>query len=263
LYTVDDIKARIAKLGTKAEVDKRVFGKYVTPDGVVYSAFNREVNIVEAKPVPKGWKFYAGVDIGGGGSSHPSAISIVAVDPECKQGRCVRLWRGDGAVTTSEDVLKKYLGMTVDLDITTAYYDWSNKDFHTIATRAGYSFAKAEKGHDIGINLLNSLFKNRMLAIEDSKEAQELAQELETLSAEDIKGQNKRWAKDDLIDGLRYCVTGIPWSFEHITLEFEEPPKPVRVVLDERLEAIEEAENMLKKDEMDEEIAMWNELYEG
>ncbi len=48
------------------------------------------------------------------------------------------------------------------------WYDWQCKDFSIIAQRMGEPFEPAEKGHDIGENTVNTLFKHGMLVIDDN-----------------------------------------------------------------------------------------------
>ncbi len=85
-------------------------------------------------------------------------------------------------------------------------YDWAAKDFGTIALRCGDYFKKAEKSHEIGEGVVASALKSGIFKLYDSDEAQKLATEFEGLS----NTIDKRKAKDDLIDALRYALVSIP-----------------------------------------------------
>lgn len=261
LYTREDIETRIAKLGSKAEIQKRVFGKYVTPEGIVYSSFEKGKNVIPPTGVPNDWHHYSGVDIGTGGTAHPASICIVAVSPDYSKGRVVDMWRGDGVNTTCEDILDKYKQMTADIILYGEFYDWGSKDFYTISSRAGFAFQKAEKGRELGVNLLNTLFKNEMLSIDAVDESHKLINELETLTHNEIQGNNKRHAKDDLIDALRFAVTKIPWNFSHIKPKRSVAKSGVQAI-DSRVQAIKEYESK-KLDDYDEEYQLINDMVEG
>lgn len=261
MYTVEKIKARIAKLGTQAEIDKRVFGKYVTPEGALFPSFNRSVNYQPAIDT-KGWFYYSGVDPGSGGQNgHPAAIAIVAVSPDFTKGRVVKFWKGNKTEnTTVPDILEKYIEMTQGLTVVRHFYDWASADFGTLAQRAGIPFEKADKSRDLGIPLMNSLFKNEALIIDEHEDHLALVEEFESLRA--IQNATlKRHAKDDGADATRYAVSKIPWNIVVIEKEtspsLPEAPKPLKA-RDEYL--------VIKSDitdEVDAEMNFWNEQFEG
>ncbi len=211
-WTRKKIEAIKAQCRDEAEVQRRVYGKFVMDRNRKYPSFTRKRNMLVDHKLPKSWLIYSGVDIGSGGSAHPAAIVFVAVDPEFTKGRVIKAWRGDGMVTSSGDIVAKYRMMKGDMNIVCAYYDHQSKDFFTVASRMGESFQKADKGRDIGEDLLNVLFKNQALCIYDNKEGRKLCVELENLTSKTPKPQ----AKDDLIDALRFACTRIPWNFEKI-----------------------------------------------
>jgi phage terminase large subunit-like protein len=216
-WTKEKIERAIALCSTKNEVLKRIYGRFVSDDGLKYSSYDPVKNRKQGGPIPVGWNLFAGVDPGGGGVGHPSAICFVAVNPTYTRGRIVKLWRGDGIVTTASDVYMKYREMREELERVTArkmsrkFYDFASKDFSTIAERFDDAFERADKAHDLGEDILNGLFKNGMLTIDDECEAEgdKLSVELATVR----KNIAKNRLKDDLTDALRYAVTKLPWDW--------------------------------------------------
>ena len=208
-----------------AEVRRRIYGEFVRSEGLKYGGFDRTRNLVkyprgstgqEYRGVPKGWVVYTGVDIGSGGeSNHPAAYCFVACNPEYTKLRVFRCRRLDKIETTASDILAEYIRDRGKIIPAMQCYDWASKDFGTIAERAGEYFVKAEKSHDIGEQILNAAFKSGMLKIyDDGEEAPKLARELEGLSIT----QEKRRAKDDLIDALRYAITRIPIDWSNVII---------------------------------------------
>jgi hypothetical protein len=131
--------------------------------------------------------------------------------------------------TTSSDILDKFLELKRGLGVLTGqYYDYGDRDFFEIASRAGHPFMAAEKSHSTGEEIINVLFKNNMLFIHEDLELEKLVWELANLSGE----TRKKDAYDDFCDALRYAVTRIPWDWSCLTghtPEWEErlpePPK--------------------------------------
>jgi hypothetical protein len=203
----------IPKCKSEAEVQKRVYGRFVLDSSMSYYGFNPEKNIGPPLSTPKpSWGVYAGVDPGSGGvAAHPAAIIFLAVSPDNKKGIVFKGWRGDGIETTSGDVFEKYNVMARGLTVIDKRYDYSAKDFGLIAERAGITFNKANKSRLEGEELLNTLFRNGMLEISGGDvELQKLITELMTLR----KGSDKSKARDDFIDALRYVVMAIAWDWE-------------------------------------------------
>lgn len=230
-WTPEKIAQVKARCKSHAEFLKRVMGRFVVVGGRKYESFDATRHMKEKHPVPSNWLIFEGVDIGGGGeTSHRSAICFVAVRPDFRAGRVFLGWRGDGVITTSGDVFQKHMEMKRENKIKPLrqFYDWGNKDFGTISTRAGEPFEKAEKGHDIGEDVINTLFKNDMLYIYEDPELAKLAGELSTL----LKSTPKNKAKDDFADAFRYAVTKINWDFSLLTgaksdEDDETPEKPM------------------------------------
>ena len=212
-WTLEKIHRTIAMCKSEAEVQRRVYGRFVKDEGLKYPSFDRVRNIQTPLEIPAHWPIYVGVDIGAGGDeNHPSAITFVAVRPDYKYARVFRHWRGDDRVYTMSDVASKYMELSQDLNVTAAFYDYHAKDFKTITDRMGLAFIPAEKKHDVGEQVINVLFKNAMLDIDSTQECSPIVNELTTLQL----GVDKRKAKDDSVDSMRYALTKIPFDFSHV-----------------------------------------------
>lgn len=219
------IKRAISLCSSEAQVQRRVYGKFIVDEGLKYQGFDKGRNTC-AEYDPKEFPLvYAGLDYGSGGTAHPSAITFVAVDSGYSKARVIKCWRGDGIDTSAEDVVKKYLEMARGLNVTVAYYDWAAKDLATIAGRLGLTFQKAEKSHDVGEMTLNTLLKSGALKIctggDKFWETEKLVTEIMSL----LESTNKNSAKDDLVDSFRYAASSVPWDWEVITnlKELERP----------------------------------------
>jgi hypothetical protein len=274
IWTKEKIKRAIDACISPAEVQRRVFGKFVKDEGLKYQTFDREKHFVPYVTPPADWVYYGGADYGSGGKNHPSAVTIVAVSPDLTKGCVVRHWRGDGLITTSEDVVLKCVDMSRGLDVRAWYYDYSAKDLATYAHNAGLPFETAEKSHAIGEGALNTLFKSGSFVLMMPSEQYEkdvpggeyletykMADEFESLAVE----TNKTKAKDDSIDSCRYAIAKIQWNWEQmnnsLAARHKRTPK-VKTEQDLRREYIlgdgkEDAELSLE-----EEIDEWNSLME-
>lgn len=225
-WTLERIKQKEARCSTKNEVLKRIHGKFILDaGGRKYESFDSKRHFKEPHAghcCPKGWLVFAGVDIGSGGvAGHPSAITYIAVKPDMTEGRVIAGWRGDGIITTAGDVVQKYLELNKELNLSPirSFYDWASKDFFNIAVSMGLAFEKAEKSHEIGEDILNTLFKNDLLFIYRTEELVKLGQELSVLKKE----EDKKKAKDDFSDSLRYAATKIPWDFSKLAEKYKDP----------------------------------------
>lgn len=226
-YDQDKINSAIARCGTQNEILKRVHGKFVVAGGRVYESFDEATMMKDPHPIPKGWRRYAGIDSGSGDPGNgenqdktdPAAIIFVAVSPDYRQARVYKAWRGDDQLTTSSDIVNKYLEMRGYDNIEMTTYDYSDKDLHTIATRMGLGFVRADKARDRGEGILNTLFKNNFLYLYRDGEISKLASELSNLK----KGSRK--PVDHLCDALRYACVSVPWDFSIIGRLSEKPPE--------------------------------------
>ncbi len=264
-WTLERIKTVEARCSTHQEVLKRVFGKFIVIGGRKYESFDMKRHKKPKHPIPKSWLIYEGADTGGGGNSHKAAICFIAVAPDFRQGRVFLGWRGDQGDTTAGDVFLKHRELVEahKLEVSQKWFDWADKDFGVIATRAGDPFEPAEKSHEIGVPIVNTLFKNDMLYIYEDEELVKLCSELSTIKAK----ENKRTAKDDFADALRYGVAKIPWDWTAITgaaVELDEQPETLlsameQEVKDRRGSFANENEGEFQR--IEEEFNEWNEEY--
>jgi hypothetical protein len=265
LYTKEDVERRKALLGSQAEILKRVYGRYATPEGLAYESFRREINVKPLEPHPIEWHWYCGIDIGSGGSNHPAAITFVAVRPDYRKARVILAWRGGkDQQTTNSDILDKFVTLKHELlkdrPLFGAFYDFAAKDFEILAIKSGIGgLQKANKDREFGKGLLNSLFKNDMLDIDDIADNQGLINELESLRND----AHKRHAVDDSIDATRYATSLIPFDFSHITGK-SLPGKPVfkPEVKTDREEYQKWLEELQLNKAQDDDLELWNSLVE-
>lgn len=269
-WSEDKIKRAIAKCGTKAEIDRRIFGKFVKSSGRLIESFDRDRNLAPKHPLPISWLIYSGVDIGSGGEeNHPAAIVFVAVSPDFRQGRVFRGWRGDGIQTSAGDIYIKYKELRAGLKPTLQSYDWESKEFEQITNNRGDSFVPAIKDREFGIGILNILFKHSMLKVQGpDPELDKLVVELSnTLST-----TPKTKAKDDFLDALRYAIAVIPWDFSFI--DQMQPEEIERTQTRQAIEASspKSSEEIRREywaqgdrtsvDSIEEELDAWSDLFE-
>ncbi len=213
--TIETIKETEESCGTHDEILRRVHGRFIKAiKGRKFGTFDMKKHVTAPERIPFDWDIYSAVDGGSGGEeNHPAAILFIAVNPEKTRGRVFKAWRGDGIITSAGDVYEKYceLRKEVGRPITMQFYDPGYKDFDIISTVAGDAFAKADKSHERGEEIVNTVFKFGMLTIDSGcEELRKLAIELATVPKEGPKKKKK----DDLADACRYCAIGIPWAFD-------------------------------------------------
>ena len=261
-WTLERIKEIERRCKNEAEVQRRVYGKFILDSGRKYPTFNSQLHLTEGHPLPSDWIIYAGVDIGTGGVNHKAAIAFVAVNPEMSQGRVVFSWRGDEKETTAGDVLEKFVSIKRERGYrpVAQYYDWASRDFFSIATRMGEAFIRAEKSHDLGEDVLNSLFGNDALIIYNVGHGSQMANEFIGLTQ---RVKNK--AKDDLVDAVRYACSLIPWNWNKIVKNYvPRLQKQDEFVADNeitrRRKQFDEGHNK-EKLRIEQEFNEWNDLY--
>jgi phage terminase large subunit-like protein len=227
-FTLERIKEIEAGCKSDAERQRRVHGRFISDSGRKYHAFNPAKHYVKPFPIPQDWVKLCAVDLGSGLQNHPAAIVFLAVRPDMRYGVVYKAWRGDTVETTDGDVYEKFLQMRRGELLAYQLYDAAGKDFGTIAMRAGDNFIKAEKSHEVGESIVNTLFQNDMLQLfDDNDDIRKLGVELLLL----LQSTPKQKAKDDLCDGLRYNSCQIPWDFSQIKIKTEGAqdlePKPL------------------------------------
>lgn len=270
-WTNQRIKEVINECATQAEVQRRVFGRFVKASGLKIESFDLQRNTTSDPLVPKIWPKFSGVDPGSGGQSgHPSAMVFIAVRPDYKHGVVFRGWRGDKIATANTDTLRKYRELKGNMLITGAVYDYKEKDFQLEAVAIGENFEPANKARDEGFGLLNSLFKSGMLKIvRGDPELEKLITEIMTLPSV----IDKRKALDDLIDALRYACMAVPWDLSGLSApneaelkQFDDQPADTRTEKERLDQAMikdrrDFALNLQRDvDEEADEFDYWNEL---
>jgi phage terminase large subunit-like protein len=269
VWTIEKIEAETKNYTSEAEIQRRIHGKFVKSESVMFQTFSRNLNVIRPTTLGPEFLYWAGVDAGSGGAlNHPAAIVIVAVHKSFLYGHVVKCWRGDGIVTTSQDIIKRYVEMAADLPIIQCSYDYagSGADVGITGGRLGLPFVKAIKDRASGISTLNTLFKSRMLTIfydekndPDAADKAKLISELASVTV-DVK---KTKAKDDLTDALRYCVGEIPWHFRLNELQAPiGPAEEITEVLDDS-ERRRRSYRMPEYSDLELELMEAAELYEG
>jgi phage terminase large subunit-like protein len=217
-WTNERIQRLLNSLGTQQEIDLRIHGRFVAQDGLILSAFHRDKNVNRKEPIPSNWMYFSGVDLGGGGSGSLPAIVFIAVSPNFQSARVTEVWKGSSnKVYTASDVMDRYIEMRQGRPMIGQYYDFSSKDFGTISDRVGAGFEKADKSREVGFPMLNTLFKNQMLNIDENPDNHALITEILNLRHDSNK--RSKYTQDHLCDALRYAAVKIPWNFEGITGE--------------------------------------------
>lgn len=267
-WTEERISQVKAKCKNHQEVLRRVYGKFILAMNRKYANFDASKHMKKPHPLPADWHVYVGEDSGSGGESgHPAALCYVAVSPDYKKGRVFEGWRGDGITTDSSAIVRKHLEIKEKrkLKPTSQFYDWASKEFFIVAMGMGEIFLPADKSHDTGEKVINTLFANDMLLIYETAELAKLGAELSTLKKDD----NPKKVNNNLSDALRYAVTKIPWDFsdiaenvEHYEKIEEEKLSPMQRQVKERREMMHEKEDETWPDPMDE-IEEWNEIAGG
>lgn len=269
-WSIEKIKRVERSCQSQAEILKRVYGRFVVASGLKYPGFDSIRNMKIGGELPREWLITGAVDIGGGGNGHPSAISFIGITPNFQKARVIKLWRGDGIITTAGDALLKYIELRDEVEqkfarkIHRQFYDWASKDFQTIAQRMGENFEQADKDHILGEQVMNTLFQNDMLSIdaECGIEGDKLSVELATIQ----KDMAKNKCKDDLTDSLRYNVTKAPWDFSVLANFTVESKEPVVGGIDELARSGKMTEEEYRQDRQrlgyaGDEFQEWNELY--
>lgn len=279
-WTEERIKECEADCKSKNEVLRRIHGRFVADTGRKYEFFDPTVHFIKPRPIPRGWTVYGAIDKGGGKktskNNHYSATCFIAVNPDMTLGYIFNGQRFDGQELTSQDLLDKFKEQERDNRIacTMKIYPHDAKDFGLIAERQGYPFLKADKSHERGEDVINTLFKANMLLLFDTPELRKLGTELMTLMKSTVKDN----AKDDFADAMRYGVVSIPWDYQHAAKVIadaerqngeadEEDGGSVRVYTEQELREEEirrrrgEYNQEEKRDSIQDEIDEWNDLY--
>lgn len=243
-----------------AEVQRRVYGKFVLDSGLKYPGFSVTKNLIEPVPIPEDWGVYVGVDSGSGGErNHPAAIAFIAMRPDFRLGYVFKGVRLDGIETVASDIINLTNQMIAEIKnpVHGIYYDQAAPDLKNISGRMSGGWLQAEKSHLIGEQVLNVSFKNSMLQIFNIPETESLINELKSLKI----STSKLLANDDYCDALRYGCTRIPWDWSAINElpTKAEAPKTELQLRREFLSAGHESEDF---NTVDDELEAYNELME-
>lgn len=245
---------------SEAEIQKRVYGKFVLDSGLKYPGFSSK-NLIEPVPIPTDWGVYVGVDSGSGGSrNHPAAISFIAMRPDFRLGYVFKGVRLDGVTTTASDLVQLTNQMISEIKnpVHGIFYDHAAPDLREISARMGASWLPAEKSHMIGEQVLNVGFKNDMLMIFNIEELQPLINELKSLKI----STSKLLSIDDAIDSMRYASTRIPWDWSAINETPIKPEEP-KSELQLRREFISSGYESDEFQDVEDELEAYNELMEN
>jgi hypothetical protein len=220
-YTEDRVREFIAVQPSKKDIMVRVFASFEKEDngGNIYKYFNKEQHTAWMAKMPHDMKTTGGIRTAGldygSGSNHPGGVVITWISPDFKKIRVIKMWRGEkGKVTTAEDIVQKYLEMSAGMNIDFPFYDWSCADLNTIYWRmTGKELQKAQKNHEIGVGLVDTLFKNNMLQFwgySDEPYLDWVATDYEGIS----HSVAKKDREDTLSDCIRYSLAGVAHLFD-------------------------------------------------
>lgn len=268
-WTNERILQVVQSCATDAEIQRRVYGKFVKSEGLVYPQFSIKKNVKPQHPIEfsKGL-IYTGVDPGAGKiseRSHPCAFTFVWVSADYSKGIVFKHWRSPvGMAIEPRDILKEYTKARGTLVVCREMYDHHDADFQVVANRAGFAFEKADKRRDFGHQMINLLFKSGALYIFDIEEMTPLIQELTTLDLNTAKTS----AADDSIDSMRYAITTIPWNWGKITdmeVDFGGEESKKEKIIDMRKLSEQDIDKLQAKDnsELQVEFDFWNSMYNG
>lgn len=217
IWTEEHIRTKvIPSYRNEKEVMRRVYGRFVKSSGLVFEEYDRARN-TEAMGVTDmdGWRSFVGIDYGAGGEyGHSSSIVHVKVCPNYENARVCYVWWSEKKRMTQGDLLLRYKMLMPMFGSHHAFGDWGATDLFTLAAREGIALHKAEKSHDVGINLTNSLLKDAQLKIilGTGPHVPQLLNELASV-AED---KPKRHRIDDCTDALRYAISLIPFRLKSL-----------------------------------------------
>jgi len=226
MWTDKRVMEEVERCGTEREIQRRIYGRFVVEEGLMFSAFDRKRHFVKGHKIPSSWNIYAGIDSGtGGAEAHPAGIVVAAFSPDRKKARVIRCWRGDGVNTTSADILKEYLKITKDLHITQCFYDHQMRDLFLVGVSMNIALTPANKKRTEGFEMTNTAFKHDMLKIyyQNLKDpTHKLVNELVNLTYADKKTSSK--TPDNLADPLRYICISVGFDFSDLNVPGVDAP---------------------------------------
>lgn len=225
VWSVEKIEEAKKFLHSDAQIQRRIYGKFVKDEGLKYPSFNRQNNTCEPKSIDLNTgHLFAALDYGSG-TNHQSSVGLLWVNKECTYGVVFDIWVGaKGIPTDAGMVVRKYMDMVKSHGLkysqVLAFYDWSCRDLKTIGNSLGLYLEAADKSHATGERILNTLFKNCQLDLMQVGDWEIAAKQIESLTLD----ENKKYAWDDAADVVRYLVTKVPWNY--VNLQDKKPSIP-------------------------------------
>lgn len=196
---------------TEMEQQQRIHGRFTRLEGLVYSSFDREQNLVDHYwPDKKTHIFYGGMDFG---ADHPTAFIICAIDVDGNIYVFNEYKERDKGI---EEHALGWWNISRNYDVKTVFRDPSAKqmaiEFRSLKeARLRVNTKGGVNDRATGISLINTLFKTNKLFV--SKNCTELIYELEhhQYKKNKIVGKDADVKKvlDDVCDALRYCVASV------------------------------------------------------
>ena len=201
-----------AEMFSGADYAQRVEGLAVNPTGLVYREFRRDRNVVphfDPRDLGEGTRYYCGIDFG---VTHPTAISMIAVDRDFNH-YVFDVWKRSDA--SLKEIADQYRLMTKNYDLEYTVGDSAAKrESHELNAQFGIRITpadKASKGENgesnrrAGILHINQLMKDGKFVV--SERCKDLIKEYETHYYKDTEkdGQVVK-DNDDIGDSLRYAA---------------------------------------------------------
>ena len=251
VWTPEKIAQYKASMSSEAEVQKRVYGRFVPDSGLAFYKYKKHKTVAVNTVLDPLGEFYPVVDPGSGGiKGHPTGIVVLAVNSSKTQMDVVSCWRGDGIETASVDIVRQVQKMMNGLKYKTLIYDHAAADFRMTAEKMlpGIEILGANKDRHFGFSTTNAYLTEGMIKIHmkksgsvhwfDSREMEKLHQELQYVQSGSYldTGRNRRIDTkkgasfpDDLTDCLRYGCAYIRLDIGAVQVKSSEARPPLLV----------------------------------
>jgi len=199
----------------KRTMDPRRFqmmfgGQWNRLQGLVYSCFNEEANVVEPMSFPPGTKFYAGIDWG---TTHPFVMHIRAIFPDGLQYQVGEHYETGLTISDMVDIAIQKVKLYGKIEL--FYCDPSAPGYILEFCRAGLSAVGAENDIRTGIDRNVELIKSGRLSFFGRGMCKHTIDEMEMYRWPDdddtkgpnvdVKERNPVKQNDHAMDAMRYC----------------------------------------------------------
>lgn len=227
-WTAERIRVDEEACSSEAEKLKRIFGRFVMDENLLFSSFDSSESVVlpdvDEKKSKEEWMYWSGVYIGRSGRA---SICIVRTNGELDRAEVIASWVSKDDKETALGIFLEYLKLAGDLEFASNHCDMGGIDFIK-ATRGSKSYFEPHRmPKDRGEKIINSLFKSGILKIHDVPKNKELIMQLMTT----LK-KNEMLVESEAVGALITAVRPIPWDFSKIT----NPVKPKKTEkLNERM----------------------------